>query len=98
MTLDELERIEGNVLTVKQVAQFLGKDPQVIRDQADAEPKYLGFPICKAGHSYTIPKEGFVAWVKGMTPIIGYIGHAAPHTYMVEVGPCEPARPVTVWY
>ena len=70
MTLADLEQIESNVLTVKQVAEFLGKDPQVIRDQADAEPKYLGFPICKAGHSYTIPKEGFLNWYRGMTPML----------------------------
>lgn len=70
MTLAELEQIESNVLTVKQVAEFLGKDPQVIRDQAEREPKYLGFPICKAGHSYTIPKEGFVNWYRGMTPML----------------------------
>ena len=70
MRLAELEQIESNVLTVKQVAEFLGKDPQVIRDQADAEPKYLGFPICKAGHSYCIPKVGFLNWYRGMTPVM----------------------------
>jgi len=70
MTLQELETMTCNTLTVKQVAEFLGKDPQVIRDQAEREPKYLGFPICKAGHSYTIPRDGFIAWAKGMTPII----------------------------
>lgn len=73
MTLSELEAMECNVLTVKQVAEFLGKDPQIIRDQAEREPKYLGFPICKAGHSYCIPKMGFIAWVKGQMPIIAYI-------------------------
>ena len=73
MTLTELENMDCNTLTVKQVAEFLGKDPQVIRDQAEREPKYLGFPICKAGHSYTIPRIGFINWYKGMTPIIGYV-------------------------
>lgn len=73
MTLSELEAMECNVLTVKQVAEFLGKDPQIIRDQAEREPKYLGFPICKAGHSYCIPRMGFIAWVKGQMPIIAYI-------------------------
>lgn len=70
MTLNEIEAFEGNVLTVKQVAEFLGKDPQVIRDQAEREPKYLGFPICKAGHSFCIPKVGFLNWYKGMTPML----------------------------
>jgi hypothetical protein len=70
MTLKDLEMLDTNTLTVKTVAEFLGKDPQVIRDQAEREPKYLGFPICKAGHSYCIPRLGFIAWVKGMTPIM----------------------------
>ena len=70
MTITDIENMTGNTLTVKQVAEFLGKDPQVIRDQAEREPKYLGFPICKAGHSYCIPRLGFIAWVKGMIPVI----------------------------
>ena len=70
MTLADIESMNSNTLTVKQVAEFLGKDPQVIRDQAEREPKYLGFPICKAGHSYSIPRIGFITWVKGMTPIL----------------------------
>ena len=73
MTLAELESMECNTLTVRQVAEFLGKDPQIIRDQAEREPRFLGFPICKAGHSYCIPRIGFIAWVKGMVPIIAYI-------------------------
>ena len=73
MSIEDIERMTCNTLTVKQVAEFLGKDPQVIRDQAEREPKYLGFPICKAGHSYSIPRIGFIAWVKGMTPVIAYM-------------------------
>ena len=69
MTLDQLESMACNTLTVKQVAEFLGKDPQIIRDQAEREPRYLGFPICKAGHSYTSPRLGFIAWVKGEQPV-----------------------------
>jgi len=74
MTVEELESMTCNTLTVKQVAEFLGKDPQVIRDQAEREPKYLGFPICKAGHSYCIPRIGFINWVRGMTPVIVWSG------------------------
>jgi hypothetical protein len=69
-TLEELEATAGNTLTVKQVAEFLGKDPQVIRDQAETNARCLGFPICKAGHSYCIPKTGFITWYTGMTPIM----------------------------
>ena len=70
MTLEDIEAMTGNTLTVKQVAEFLGKDPQVIRDQAEREPRFLGFPICKAGHSYCIPRLGFICWVKGLTPLM----------------------------
>lgn len=74
MTIADIEQMNCNVLTVKQVAEFLGKAPQVIRDQAERDPKYLGFPICKAGHSYCIPREGFLAWAKGMTPLMVWKG------------------------
>jgi len=70
MTLAEIENMTCNTLTVRQVAEFLGKDPQVIRDQAEREPKYLGFPICKAGHSWCIPRVGFITWAKGLTPLL----------------------------
>lgn len=73
MTLHDLEQMTCNTLTVKQVAEFLGKDPQIIRDQAAREPKLLGFPICQAGHSWCIPREGFIAWAKGQTPVIAYM-------------------------
>ena len=77
MTLAELESMECNVLTVKQVAEFLGKDPQTIRDQAERDIRPLGFPICKAGHSWCIPRAGFIAWAKGMTPILVLKGDGA---------------------
>ena len=70
MTLQDIENMTCNTLTVKQVAEFLGKDPQLIRDQASREPRYLGFPICQAGHSWCIPREGFVNWAKGMIPVM----------------------------
>ena len=72
MTLEDIERMDSNVLTVKQVAEFLGKDPQIIRDQASREPRLLGFPICQAGPSWCIPRAGFLTWAKGMTPVLVY--------------------------
>lgn len=70
MTLDELKQIDRNTLTVAEVAKFLHLDPQLIRDQASSEPRYLGFPICKAGHSWKIPKAGFIAWFTGQLPVM----------------------------
>ena len=72
LTLEEIEAMTCNTLTVKQVADFLGKDPQIIRDQAEMEPQYLGFNICKAGHSFSIPRLAFIAWVTGKTPMMVY--------------------------
>ena len=69
-TIEDIEAMTANTLTVMQVAEILGKDPQVIRDQAEKEPRCLGFPICKAGRSYCVPRIGFVNWFKGMTPIL----------------------------
>ena len=68
MTIEDLENMTCNTLTVKQVAEFLGKDPQIIRDQSAVNPRFLGFPICQAGHSWCIPRLGFIAWVKGQVP------------------------------
>jgi len=74
LTLKEIEEMTCNTLSVKQVADFLGKNPQTIRDQAEDDPKFLGFPICKAGRSYCIPRAGFICWAKGQTPIIAIEG------------------------
>ena len=70
MTLAEIEAMDRDVLTVKQVSEFLGCDPQLIRDEAEKNPKYLGFPVAKIGHSYKIPKAGFINWAKGLVPVI----------------------------
>lgn len=68
MTIKEIETLETDFLTVKQVADCLHMSPQVIRDQAEREVRWLGFPICRAGHAFRIPRAGFVAWAKGETP------------------------------
>ena len=65
MTLNDIETMDKPFLTVAEVASFMKCAPQMIRDQAEEEPKYLGFPISKICHRYRIPKDGFVAWYKG---------------------------------
>ena len=70
MKIEDIEAMDCNMLTVKQVAEFMKCDPQLIRDQAEREPKYLGFPISKIRHSYKIPRLGFIAWVKGNIPVV----------------------------
>lgn len=70
MTLKEIEQLEEDFLTVQQVAECLHCNSQLIRDEAGKDPKYLGFPITKIGHSYRVPKAGFVNWAKGLIPVM----------------------------
>lgn len=89
MTLAELEAMDCNMLTVKQVSEFIGCDPQLIRDEAGKNPKLLGFMITKIGHSYKIPRLAFINWVKGQIPIVKW-----PWTYdqmkeLIERGVCN---------
>ena len=62
--LKDLEKMPDDFLTVATVASVMKKAPQVIRDQADRDARALGFPISKIGHSYSIPRLGFLAWAK----------------------------------
>ena len=72
MTLQEITELDTDFLTVQQVAECLHMSPQIIRDQAEREVKWLGFPICRAGHAYKIPRTGFLAWANGQMPVIAY--------------------------
>lgn len=72
MTLAEIEKLDCDFLTVAQVASCLHADPQVIRDQSQREPKWLGFNISQFGHSFRIPRLAFIAWMKGQIPVIAY--------------------------
>jgi len=76
MTLKEIKALNKDFLTVQEVAGCIRCDPQLIRDEAVKNPKFLGFPITKIGHSWKIPKDGFVRWASGMMPIVKW-----PYTY-----------------
>ena len=73
MTLAEIERLDKDFLTVQEVAECIHCDAQLIRDEASKNPKFLGFPVSKIGHSFKIPKEGFLNWAKGMIPVMQVI-------------------------
>lgn len=72
MTLAEIEQMDTDLLTVAQVASCLKCNPQLIRDQAERNPQYLGFNIAQIGHAYKIPRKAFVAWMKGEIPLVAY--------------------------
>lgn len=65
-----MQTMTEDFLTVKQVATCLKCDPQLIRDQAERDIKFLGFPVARIGHSIKIPREGFIAWATGKVPML----------------------------
>ena len=84
MRLAEIESLDRDFLTVAEVAKCIRCDAQLIRDEAEKNPKSLGFPITKIGHSWKIPKEGFVTWAKGRTPVIRWPWTYAQMRTMIE--------------
>ena len=47
MTIAEIEQLDRDFLSVQEVAECMRCEPQLIRDDAGKDPKYLGFPITK---------------------------------------------------
>ena len=72
MTIEEIAKLDCDFLTVAQVAECLKIRQQSIREQVEQDVKWLGFPICRAGHRFRIPREGFLAWARGTTPMLVY--------------------------
>ena len=72
MTLAEIEKMDKDFLTVSEVASCLKADPQIVRDQAQRNPQYLGFNISQFGHAFRIPRLAFIAWMKGEIPMLVY--------------------------
>lgn len=64
LRLTDIEQMEEEFLKPDVIASVIGCSGQMIRNQAEAEQKSLGFPISKIGHSYWIPKEGFLNWAR----------------------------------
>lgn len=62
--LSQIEQIEKAWLSVDEVSQVLGCNPDSIRTQARQDPMALGFPVCIIGHTTKIPKDGFLFWMR----------------------------------
>lgn len=65
MTLQELEQLETDVLTPKQVAPILGCQPYTINVATRNGNNPFPFPILRMGTRIRIPKMPFVKWIKG---------------------------------
>ena len=65
MTLSEVERRDATPLTPAQVASVLHSDPQLIRVAARQRPELLGFDVIIVGNRVKIPREAFIAFMRG---------------------------------
>ena len=70
MSLAELERMEADTVSVKDVAEVLGCAPYRLRDSLDidderpVEMRRFLFPHCKVGNHRVISREGFIRWFR----------------------------------
>lgn len=64
-TLADIEALDTEVLTCAQVAPILCANPTTIHGQAMERPELLGFPVICAGRRVKIPKQPFLAFMRG---------------------------------
>ena len=67
MTIEDIKRMNKDILTPGDIAPVLGCDPNIIRWQAKHDIKQLGFPAAKIGSRVKIPRDAFIKWYEGET-------------------------------
>ena len=67
MTIEDIKKMDKDILTPADIAPVLECDPNIIRRQADEDIKQLGFSASKIGTRIKIPKEAFIRWYEGKT-------------------------------
>ena len=60
MTLDQIRESTKETLSVVDVAEAPGANPQTIRNQAQSDPIKLGFPVICLGARVIIPRMAFL--------------------------------------
>ena len=65
MTIEDIKKMDKEVLSPGDIAPVLHCDPNVIRYQATQDIKQLGFPASKIGTRVKIPKDAFTKWYQG---------------------------------
>lgn len=68
-TLEEVEKLGKNMLSVMDICEYLETDPHVLRETIRKDKKRhtdsLGFPVMVLGNRIKIPREAFVAAMRG---------------------------------
>ena len=67
MTIEDIKKMNKEILTPGDVAPLLNCDPNVLRYQAKQDIKQLGFPASKIGSRIKIPRQAFISWWEGKT-------------------------------
>lgn len=62
MTIAEIKQSPALWLTAADIAPVLECNPNSIRQQAQAEPLKLGFPVVVVGNQVKIPRRPFLAF------------------------------------
>lgn len=65
MTMDEIRGSPKDVLTLEDVGCVVRIAPIKLRDQAQKEPKMLGFPVVVANGTVRVPRKAFIRWMDG---------------------------------
>lgn len=63
MTIEEIKSSSAAILNPDDIAEVLGVNPQSIRDQAQAWPGSLGFPVSVIGRRTLIPRKPFLKFI-----------------------------------
>ncbi|MBP5423932.1 MAG: hypothetical protein J6Y78_15980 [Paludibacteraceae bacterium] len=64
-TIEDIKRLNRDILTPGDIAPVLGCDPNLIRHQAKEDIKQLGFSASKLGSRIKIPRQAFINWYEG---------------------------------
>ena len=65
ITLEEIKKLDREMITVSEVASVIGIAPTRISYQAKTDPSFLGFNVVVAGDTVRIPRLAFIAWMEG---------------------------------
>lgn len=65
LSLQDIERLPGEMLTPAQVAGVLEMNPYTINVMAAQQPDAFGFPVMLLGNRVKIPKQPFLLYMRG---------------------------------
>lgn len=69
LTIDEISACPKQFLDATDICGLLGTDPQHIREQAQANPEKLGFPVVVMRNRVKIPRDAFVYFCRYGRPV-----------------------------